>query len=339
MSATAGSVREYVIKIINGMALGLFASLIIGLILRQIGDYTQLPLLVRLGGVAQLMMGPAIGAGVAFGAGATGLGMFASVVTGAIGAGTVVQAAAGAEVIIGEPVGALVAAWVGAEAAKFIGGRTKLDVILVPAGTIVIGGAAGVFVGPAVSALMTALGGFINLLTGLYPLPMGVLVSVTMGAILTLPISSAALAISLGLEGLAAGAATIGCSTQMIGFAVISFRDNGIGGSLSQGIGTSMLQFPNIVRKPQIWLPVLLASAVIGPLSTVVFQMENSPVGAGMGTSGLVGQIATLEVMGASVLPQVLLLHFILPAVLSLAFATLLRRRGLLLEGDLTLYV
>lgn len=339
MSATAGSVREYVIKIINGMALGLFASLIIGLILRQIGDYTQLPLLVRLGGVAQLMMGPAIGAGVAFGAGATGLGMFASVVTGAIGAGTVVQTAAGAEIIIGEPVGALVAAWVGAETAKFIGGRTKLDVILVPAGTIVIGGAAGVFVGPAVAALMTALGAFINLLTGLYPLPMGVLVSVTMGAILTLPISSAALAISLGLEGLAAGAATVGCSTQMIGFAIISFRENGIGGSLSQGIGTSMLQFPNIVRKPLVWLPVLLASAVIGPLSTVVFRMENSPIGAGMGTSGLVGQIATLEVMGASVLPQVLLLHFILPAVLSFAFATVLRRRGLLLDGDLTLYV
>jgi len=186
---------------------------------------------------------------------------------------------------------------------------------------------------------MTALGTFINLLTGLYPLPMGVLVAVTMGTILTLPISSAALAISLGLEGLAAGAATIGCSTQMIGFAVISFRDNGIGGSLSQGIGTSMLQFPNIVRKPQVWLPVLFASAIIGPLATVVFRMENSPIGAGMGTSGLVGQIATLEVMGSSALPQVLLLHFILPAVLTFAFAALFRRRGLIREGDLKLDV
>lgn len=339
MSTTPTSIREYVIKIINGMALGLFASLIIGLILRQIGDYTGLTLLLRLGSTAQLMMGPAIGAGVAFGVGATGLGMFASVVTGAIGAGTVVQNVSGAGLIIGEPVGALVAAWVGAEAAKFIGGRTKLDVILVPAGTIVLGGAAGVFVGPAVATLMTALGTFINLLTGLYPLPMGVLVAVTMGTILTLPISSAALAISLGLEGLAAGAATIGCSTQMIGFAVISFRDNGIGGSLSQGIGTSMLQFPNIVRKPQVWLPVLFASAIIGPLATVVFRMENSPIGAGMGTSGLVGQIATLEVMGSSALPQVLLLHFILPAVLTFAFAALFRRRGLIREGDLKLDV
>ena len=339
MAATATSIREYVIKIINGMALGLFASLIIGLILRQIGDYTGLSLLVRLGSAAQLMMGPAIGAGVAFGAGATGLGMFASVVTGAIGAGTVVQNAAGAGVIIGEPVGALVAAWVGAEAAKFIAGRTKLDVILVPAGAIVVGGAAGVFVGPGVATLMTALGGFINLLTGLYPFPMGIMVAVTMGSILTLPISSAALAISLGLDGLAAGAATVGCSTQMIGFAVMSFRDNGVGGSLSQGIGTSMLQFPNIVRKPLVWLPVLLASAVIGPLSTVVFRMENSPIGAGMGTSGLVGQIATLEVMGVAALPQVLLLHFILPAVLTFGFAMFFRRRGLILAGDLTLEV
>jgi len=125
----------------------------------------------------------------------------------------------------------------------------------------------------------------------------------------------------------------------MIGFAVVSFRDNGVGGSLSQGIGTSMLQFPNIVRKPVVWLPVLLASAVIGPLATVVFRMENSPIGAGMGTSGLVGQIATLEVMGVAALPQVLLLHFILPALLTFGFAVFFRRRGLILAGDLTLEV
>jgi uncharacterized membrane protein len=184
---------------------------------------------------------------------------------------------------------------------------------------------------------MKTLGAMVNQATMLHPIPMGILVSTLMGMFLTLPISSAAIAISLGLSGLAAGAATIGCSTQMIGFAVISYRENGVGGLLAQGLGTSMLQMPNIIRNPRIWIPPTLASAILGPLATKVFMMENIPSGAGMGTSGLVGQIGTIAAMGTGVWPQILLLHFILPAVLTYLIAIPLRRIGWIKDGDMRL--
>lgn len=331
------AVREYIVRVLNGMALGLFASLIIGLIIRQIGVYSGWSMLAHFGQVAQFLMGPAIGAGVAFSIGVSPLGMFAAVVTGAIGAGTVVVNAGQIGLTIGEPVGAMLAALVGAEFARLIQGRTGLDIILVPGGSIVVGGITGAFLAPAVAAMMTAIGAFINALTGLYPLPMGVLVSVSMGMILTLPISSAAIAISLGLSGLAAGAATIGCACQMVGFAVASFRDNGVGGLLSQGLGTSMIQIPNIVRNPRIWIPPTAAAALLGPVGTVIFRMENNRVGAGMGTSGLVGQFATVETMGPGALPAILLLHFVLPAAVTLLFSEALRRKGWIKPGDMRL--
>jgi hypothetical protein len=210
-----------------------------------------------------------------------------------------------------------------------------VDIVLVPAATIVAGGAVGVVAGPAVARMMYWLGSAINAAAALHPFPMGIVLSVAMGMILTLPISSAALSISLGLSGLAAGASTTGCCCQMIGFAVASFRENGTGGLIAQGLGTSMLQIPNIIRNPWIWVPPTAAAAVLGPLSTVVFRMENSPVGAGMGTSGLVGQVSTLAVMGSSAWPGILLLHFLLPAVLSLLFSEILRRTGHIRPGDM----
>ncbi len=334
---------DYITRSLNGMALGLFSSLIIGLILKQIGEYSGISALVTFGTAAQYMMGPAIGAGVAYTLKAPPLGIFACLAAGSLGAGTFAASATGAIAVrIGEPVGALVAALAGAETAKLLQGRTKVDIVLVPAGTILIGGFAGVLVGPVMTSLMAGLGRVINSATELRPLPMGIIVSVIMGMVLTLPISSAALAISLGLTGLAAGASVAGCAANMIGFAVASYRDNGVNGLLAQGLGTSMLQIPNIVKKPIIWLPAIIASAVTGPISTVVLQMQSNSVGAGMGTSGLVGQFGTLAAMRGqestlSILSKIGFLHFLLPALLAGAVAWAMRRRGMINDGDMKL--
>jgi uncharacterized membrane protein len=331
-------ISQWVVKILDGMARGLFASLIIGLIIKQIGTYSGIVLLQRFGQTAQYMMGPAIGVGVAYAIGAPALGIFASAATGAVGAGTIVfDSAMKATLAIGEPVGALVAALVGAFAARLIAGKTKVDILLVPLATIVCGALVGVFLAPAIAAMMRAIGAFVNSLTTLYPIPMGILVSVVVGIILTLPISSAAICISLGISGLAAGAATVGCCAQMIGFAFASYKDNGIGGLVSQGLGTSMIQMPNIVRNWRIWIPATLTAAILGPFATTVFQMENNPAGAGMGTSGLVGQFNTLAVMGPQSWWKILLLHFVLPAVLAALIAAFMRAKGWIKTGDMKL--
>lgn len=329
------SIKDYIIKVLNGMALGLFSSLIIGLILKQIGTMLNIRILVTMGQVAQYMMGPAIGAGVAYSVNSPALGIFASIITGALGAGTIKNIDTQAIITIGEPVGALVASLIGAEVSKIIKGKTKVDIVLVPALTIIAGGVAGFYIGPIVAQIMTWLGQLINLATEQNRIPMGILVSTLMGIMLTLPISSAALAISLGLSGVAAGAATVGCASQMVGFAVASFRENGIGGLVSQGLGTSMLQIPNIIRNPRIWIPPIITSAILGPISTKVFEMENNKLGAGMGTSGLVGQFATLETMGNKGIIGIILLHFLLPAVITLVISEIMRRYDWIKKGDM----
>jgi uncharacterized membrane protein len=241
--------------------------------------------------------------------------------------------------VVGEPMGAAIAAVAGAQTGKFIQGRSggSIDILLIPLGTILVGGVVGVTVAPYVAQLMKWLGAVINVATTMHPFIMGIIVSSVMGVVLTLPISSAALAISLDLSGLAAGAATVGCCCQMIGFATSSFRENGVGGLISQGLGTSMIQMPNIIQNTWIWLPPTLASVILGPASTMIFHMENNSIGAGMGTSGLVGQVGTFTVMGASALPGVALLHFVLPALLSVLFAELLRKSGHIKPSDMTL--
>lgn len=338
-SKKRGGIKDYLVKVFNGMALGLFSSLLIGLIIKQLGLLLNIQLMVTFGGIAQMLMGPAIGAGVAYSVGAPPLGIFASVVTGAIGAGTISLADGAALVKVGEPVGAFVAALLGAEFSKLIQGKTKVDIVLVPLGTILVGGLAGNYIGPVMASIMTMIGNLINRATELHPIPMGIIVSLLMGIILTLPISSAAIAISLGLSGLAAGASTVGCAAQMIGFAVASYRENGLGGFIAQGIGTSMLQIPNIIKNPKIWIPPCIASAVLGPVSTVIFKMESNAAGAGMGTSGLVGQFAMMEVMGANgrTLIGILLLHFLLPAIISLTISEWMRKKGYIKFGDMKL--
>lgn len=332
-------IRDYFIKVLNGMAWGLFSSLLIGLIIKQIGSLTGISQLVQFGNVAQRMMGPAIGVGVAYALNAPALVIMSCVAVGAIGAGSVAFSGNVATIGIGEPVGAFAAALIAAEVGRRIAGKTKVDIVLVPLVTIISGGLAALLVSPIMTTIMKTLGNFINTATELQPIPMGIVVSVVMGIVLTLPISSAALAISLGLSGLAAGAATVGCAANMIGFAIASYKDNGVGGTIAQGLGTSMLQIPNIIKKPIIWLPAIVASAILGPISTAVLGMRSNASGAGMGTSGLVGQFAMVETMGSSpgVLGQIALMHFILPGLIAWATVLLLRRRGLIKLGDMKL--
>gem|GEM_PF-256337 len=337
------NLRSFFIQSLNGMALGLFSSLIIGLIIKQIGDYAQIDLITRFGRFAQLLMGPAIGAGVAYALKGSPLAIFASLVTGAIGAGSFAVGATGnVSVAIGEPVGAYVAAVTGILLARSVSGKTKVDIILVPAVVIFSGGMVGIWVAPVISSMMKAIGAMINWATELQPIPMGMILSVAMGMILTAPISSAALAISLNLQGLAAGASTIGCCCQMVGFAVASFRENGIGGFIAQGLGTSMLQIPNIVKNPKIWVPPILSSAILGPIGIALFNMENNSIGAGMGTSGLVGPLATFTVMLEkedlwSVAMKVLLFQGVFPMILTYLFTVWMRKTGWIKAGDMKL--
>lgn len=326
------SVKRYLIDALSFMALGLFSSLIIGSILNQIGTKLGIPLLSEtIWPIARQMTGPAIGVAVAYGLQAPPLVMFSSAITGAAGAA------------LGGPVGAFVAAVVGAEFGKAVSKETKVDIIVTPATTIVVGCLVGSLVGPGVGAFMTGFGNLIMYATELNPIPMGILVSTLMGIALTLPISSAAIGIMLGLSGIAAGAATVGCCAQMVGFAVISYRENGIGGIFAQGLGTSMLQVPNIVKNWKIWIPSILTSAILGPIATTVLKLENTAIGSGMGTSGFVGQFGTVSAMeaagkgGASMYITILVFQILLPAIMTLAIAEFMRKKQWIKDGDLKL--
>lgn len=337
---------------LGGMTHGLFATLIIGTILQQIGTLIggQTGTLIwQIGKTAAALTSAGIGVGVAVRYGESSLVTVSSAIASVIG-GYASQVLSGTfltdgNIVFtgpGEPLGAFVAAFAGITIGHLISGRTKLDIILTPVVTIFSGGAAGLLAGPPVSRLMNGLGSIINWGTEQQPLLMGIIVSVVMGMVLTLPISSAALGIILNLSGLAAGAATIGCCCNMIGFAVASYRENGFGGFVAQGLGTSMLQVPNIMRHPLIWLPAILSSAILGPVGTLFAHMQNNATGSGMGSAGLVGQLTTYETMtvaepASTVLLKIALLHFILPAVLTLLFSELMRRKGLIHQGDMSL--
>ncbi|WP_283153862.1 PTS transporter subunit IIC [Guptibacillus hwajinpoensis] len=320
------SPRVYFITALSYMALGLFSSLIIGLILKTIGgQISSLSFLVPIGELAMSLMGPAIGVAVAYGLQAPPLVLFASLLAGA----------AGAE--LGGPAGSYAAAIIAAEAGKLVSKSTKLDIIVTPLITIFAGYGTAALIGPGIQTLLTNFGSLIMWATEQRPIIMGIIVAVLMGLALTAPISSAAIAIMLGLEGIAAGAATIGCAAQMVGFAVSSYRENGVGGIVAQGIGTSMLQVANIVRNPWVLLPPTLAGAILAPIGSGWLLMLNNPSGAGMGTSGFVGQIMTLNVMGTggNIWTAILLLHFIGPAIISLLISEVMRKKGLIRLGDM----
>ena len=338
---------------LTGMAWGLFSTLIIGLIIEQIGklvgDNYIGNMLILIGKVCASLTGAGIGVGVAVKYKSSPFVTISAAMAGLIGAfaskilsGSVFVDGSIVLTGPGEPMGAFIASYIGIELGRLLTGKTKLDIILIPLITILIGGTVGLLIGPPISTFMNTLGSMINWAVEKQPLLMGILVSMIMGMILTLPISSAALSIILNLNGLAAGAATVGCCANMIGFAIASFKENGFGGLLAQGLGTSMLQVPNIMKKPVIWLPEIIASAILGPISTMVFHMTNNASGAGMGTSGLVGQFMTWQTMAETenviiLLAKIGLLHFILPAVIVFAISYFMRKKGIIRDGDMKL--
>ena len=338
---------------LSGMAMGLFATLIVGTIISQIGTIVGGETgnyLVMMSSVAKVLTGAGIGVGVAHKYGESPLVTVSAASAGMIGAfaskllaGEVIVEGALHLTGAGEPLGAFIAAYVGIELGHLVSGKTKLDILVTPMVTILLGGMVGLFVGPPISQFMAQLGAMIQWGTEQQPFLMGIIVSVLMGMILTLPISSAALGVVLNLSGIAAGAAAVGCSTQMVGFAVASFKENKFGGLVAQGIGTSMLQVPNIVRKPLIWVPPTLASAILGPVSTIVLKMTNNAIGPGMGTAGLVGQIMGYQTMVGEglaskvVLIEIIVMHVIAPAILTYVIAEFMRRKGLIKDGDMKL--
>lgn len=318
--------RAYFVDALGAMALGLFASLLIGTIFQTIGDKTGIEAFATIAKYAKQATGAAIAVAIAYTLGCKGLVLFSAIAVGI----------AGNE--LGGPMGAYIAVIVAIELGKMVYKETQVDILVTPATVIISGILIAFAIGPAINAVMTALGAFIEKATVMQPFLMGIIVSVVIGMVLTLPISSAAICLAIGLGGLAGGAATAGCCAQMIGFAVISFRENRWGGLVAQGLGTSMLQMGNIVKNPRIWIPPTLAAAITGPISTCVFHLQNIPIGAGMGTCGLVGPIGIYTAMpegGLNMWLGMLLVCFVLPAVLSLIFSEILRKIGWIKPGDM----
>lgn len=324
--------KTYIVDALSFMAMGLFCSLILGLIIKQIALIPGLDFLADIAALLQSapVVGGSIGLAIALGLKRDPLVTISAVAVGALG------------YQFGGPVGAYLASIVGVEAGSLVSKRTPVDIILTPLMAVVVGGLFAKYCCAPINEWVMSLGEVINRATMLNPFIMGIIVSVSVGCILTLPISSAALCISIGISGLAAGAATAGCCAQMIGFAVISFKDNGLGGLISQGLGTSMLQIGNIARKPIIWLAPTLASAILGPISTMWLKMTNNAAGAGMGTAGLVGPLGCWDTMSATtdhtlLLAEIIGLYFIAPALLSLLFHLIMKRLGWVKAGDMRL--
>ena len=332
-SMTGRFFKTYIVDALSYMAMGLFCSLILGLIIKQISLIPGLDFLYDIAALLQSapVVGASIGLAIALGLKRANLVTISAVAVGALG------------YQFGGPVGAYLASIVGVEAGSIVSKRTPVDIIITPLVAVVAGGLFAKYCCAPINEWVMSLGEVINRATMLNPFIMGVVVSVSVGCILTLPISSAALCISIGIGGLAAGAATAGCCAQMIGFAVISYKDNGIGGLISQGLGTSMLQVGNIARKPVIWLAPTLTSAILGPVSTMWLKMTNNAAGAGMGTAGLVGPLGCWDTMSAAadhgiLIIKIIGLYFVAPAVLSLFFHFIMKRMGWVKDSDMKLH-
>ena len=342
------SAKRYFIDALGAMAQGLFCSLLIGTIIKTLGSQLGLSFMVEMGGFAMSMAAPAMAIAIGHALQAPPLVLFSLAAVGQ---------AANAMGGSGGPLAVLFIAIISAEVGKAVSKETKIDLLVTPFVTIFAGVCLSYLIAPPIGSIANAFGAIINKTTELQPFWMGIAVSVLVGIALTLPISSAAICHTLGLVGLAGGAAVAGCSAQMIGFAVMSFRENRWGGLVSQGLGTSMLQMGNIVRNPRIWIPPTLASAVTGPLATCFFklQMNGAPINSGMGTCGLCGQIGVwtgwlapseqaVEMVNATAISPtafdwigLLLISVVLPAVLTWLFAIPLRRHGWIKPGDLDL--
>ena len=351
------SAKRYGIDALGAMALGLFGSLLIATIFNAIGLIPFLSFFKTIGAYGARAAGPAMAVAIAFALKAPPLVMYSSALVGL---------AANTEGGAGGPLAVLLVAVVAIECGKAVSKETKVDILVTPFVTVFVGGTLSILVAPHIGTVVNLVGKFIGWATFLQPFLMGVVISVVVGVALTLPISSAAICAAIGLSGaaalasgtmspdqiygvaLAGGAAVAGCCAQMVGFAVMSFKENGWGGLVSQGLGTSMLQMPNIIKNPRIWIPPTLASAITGPLATCLFklQMYGAAINSGMGTCGLLGPIGIIlgwfdgqypEKVGAFDFIGLFLICFILPALLSFLFAALLRRVGWIRENDMKL--
>ena len=339
------SPKLYFVDAMSAMALGLFASLLMGTIFGTVANLLPdgnvfddfFVLLSGAGGAT----GAVIGIAVAYALKAPMLVMLSAGVVGMWGNNfaTLVLVNGVEKSVTAGPAGAFICVLLAVEVGKLVSKTTKVDILVTPATTLGVGALVAMLLCPVIGWGMYWLGHFINYTTTIMPLVMGIVIAVVVGIVLTLPISSAAICAMIGITGLAGGAAVAGCCAQMVGFAVISFRENKWGGVVAQGLGTSMLQMGNIVKNPLIWIPATLASAITGPLSTCLFKLECSGVSAGMGTCGLVGPIGVFTDMGfntGSVI-GVIFVCIILPAVLSLIFSEIMRRLGLIKQNDMKL--
>lgn len=336
------SFKRYGMDCLGAMAQGLFCSLLIGTIIKTLGQQTGLAYLVTIGTYAAAVAGPAMAISIGFALQAPPLVLFSLAAVG--GAANELGGAGG-------PLAVLIIAILASECGKVVSKETKVDILVTPFVTIFTGVALSTLLAPGIGAAASSLGQLIMWATDLQPFLMGIIVSVLVGVALTLPISSAAICAALSLTGLAGGAAVAGCCANMVGFAVMSFRENKWGGLISQGLGTSMLQMGNIVKNPRIWIPPIIASAVTGPVATCIFklQMNGTPVSSGMGTCGLVGQIGVYTGWISDIAAGskaaitafdwigLLLVSFVLPAVLALLVCNFLRRIGWIRENDLKL--
>ena len=337
------SAKEYFVDAMSAMALGLFASLLMGTIFGTIKGYIPegnvffdfFKLLAGAGGAT----GAVIGIAVAYSLRAPMLVMLSAGVVGMFGYSYETLIDGVASPVSAGPLGAFICVLVAVEVGKLVSKATKVDILVTPAVTLSVGGLVAMLLCPAIAYVMYWLGYFINYATSVQPFLMGIIISVVVGIILTLPISSAAICAMIGITGIAGGAAVAGCCAQMVGFAVISFRENKWSGIVAQGLGTSMLQMGNITKNPLIWIPPTLASAITGPIATCVFKLECTKVSAGMGTCGLVGPIGVFADMGfnANSIIGVLLICIVLPAILSLLFSEIMRKIGWIKEGDMKL--
>jgi len=330
------------IEALDSMGMGVLATLIVGTILRQL--YTLLGsnfrILWTIGTFAQMFMAVGVAIGVSHALKARPVVMYATVVTSMMGAGAfVLTDGVITGLRVGDPAAAFVTALVTVLVGSLIAGKTKLDIMVTPAVSLLSGGLVAIHIAPWVTRTTDWIGYAVTAATEMHPLLMGIIIAIIFCFIILSPLSSSALAIGLGLSGLAAGAALAGTAASMVGFAVISFKDNGIGGLVSQGIGTSKIQFGNFCKNPVIFLPTMIAAAITGPLSTVVFGIETNSLGAGMGTSGLVGQIQTVYVMGASALWMIILVQVVIPILISWGIWKFLRRQEWIKNGDMTLPV
>ena len=341
------SAKRYGIDALGAMAQGLFCSLLIGTIIKTLGQQLTIQYLVDIGTYAMAVSGPAMAVAIGYALKADPMVLFSLAAVGW---------AANAEGKAGGPLAVLVIAIVAAECGKAVSKETKVDILVTPGVTILVGVSLAKLIAPPIGTAASAFGAMIDKATTLQPFWMGIAVSVLVGIALTLPISSAAICQVLALTGIAGGAAVAGCCAHMVGFAVMSFKENRWGGLVSQGIGTSMLQMPNLVRHPMCWLPPILTSAITGPIATCLFklQMNGAPINSGLGTCGLCGPIgvwtgwlapsAEAAAKGAAaVVPAafdwlgVVLICFVLPAVLCWAFGQLFRKLGWIKDGDLAL--